>query len=279
MSYPTIAVHLDGGARCDERTTVAIGLAARLGSRLIGVSPTGLPDVILSLNSAVRDQVELVALSAADLKQRADQAAGRFEQRCIAAGIGAFESRVVVDKAVDAVVRHGRCSDLVIVGQSDRIAPVAGVALDLPQQVLLQGGTPVLVVPHGGSFRSLVRCALVAWKERPEATRAIRDALPILRVADRVVLCALAEGEPDDVGAKRCEDVRVWLATHGVRAELRREARPPRVGERLLSLASDIGAELIVAGGYGHSRLREWALGGVTRHLLEHTILPTLLSH
>ena len=205
------------------RTSLALGLAARFGSRLIGVSPTGLPDVILGMNSVVPDSLALVALSASVLRERAGAVAHQFEQRCAVAGFEAFESRVVFEEAVDELVRHAQCSDLVIVGQRDRSAPVEGVALDLPQQVLLHGGTPVLVVPRSGTFAAPGRCVLVAWKPRREATRAVRDALPILREADRVVLCAIAEGTPDDRPTERLDAVRLWLAAHGIRAEMRQE--------------------------------------------------------
>jgi nucleotide-binding universal stress UspA family protein len=202
-----------------------------------------------------------------------------FLQRCADARVGSREARIVVEEPLDAVVRQGQCSDLVVVGQHEPGSAIEGVAADFAQQVFLHTGTPTLVVPHAGSFPSTGRCVLVAWKETPQAVRAIRDALPLLRVAQRVVLCAVAEHEEDDDMPGRFDPVRLWLATHGVEAEVRREGPTSGVGERLLSLAADVGADLLVAGGYGHTRLREWALGGVTRHLLQHMTVPTLLSH
>ncbi|MEP7299919.1 MAG: universal stress protein [Caldimonas sp.] len=279
MSYKTLLVHLDAGPRCAARIALACDLAARFDSRLVAVAPTGLPDLILSINSAVPDSLECIALPAASLRERAQALARDFEQRCSAARVGSFESRVVVDEAIDAVVRHGRCSDLVIVGQRDPGAPVEGVASDFPQQVLLHAGTPVLIVPHSGSFASVGQRVLIAWQEKAEATRAIRDALPLLRIAERVVLCEIAESEADDGPAERFESVLLWLATHGVHAKAQHEPKTAGVGDKLLSLAADLGVDLIVAGGYGHSRLREWVLGGTTRHLLEHMTVPTLLSH
>jgi nucleotide-binding universal stress UspA family protein len=237
-----------------------------------------LPDVIGSTDGTVPEQVERIALSAAALREKAEALARAFERHCEAAGVASFESRVVVDEAVDAVVRHGRCSDLVVVGQRDRDAPVEGVAFDFPQQVLLHAGVPVLVVPHAGSGPTLGQRVVVAWKDRPEAARAVRDALPLLRTAERVVLCAVAEGSaqaPADDGA---DTVVPWLATHGIRVETHLEA-PGDVGDRILTRAADCNADLIVSGGYGHSRLREWVLGGATRALLEHMTVPVLFSH
>ena len=279
MSYKTLVVHLDDGPRCAARVALAGRLAGQFGARLIGIVATGLPDVIVTMNRAVPDSVECIVLSAAQLRAQADAAAHAFERQCAAAGTASFESRVVVSEAVDAVVRHGRCSDLVIVGQTDRNATPDGVAFDFPQQVLLHTGTPTLVVPHAGSFTSLGRRVLVAWKEVRESSRAIRDALPLLRRAEAVALCAVAQGEADSPEDDRFDAVVAWLGSHGIRPATHVEAAGADVGDRLLSRAADFGADLIVCGGYGHSRLREWVLGGTTRHLLEHMTVPTLLSH
>lgn len=278
MSYKTLVVHLDDGAHCAARVGVAAGLAARFGSRLVGIAATGLPDVIVSMNSAVPNAVECIALSAASLRERAEVVAQAFESRCAAAGVASFESRVVVDEPADAVVRHGRCSDLVVVGQSDRDAPVQDVALDLPQQVLLHAGTPVLVVPHTGSLATIGRRVMVAWKDKREAARAVRDSLPILRFAERVELCAVAEGGVELPADEEFGAVALWLANHGIRVETRREAEGD-IGERILSRTADCGADLIVSGGYGRSRVREWLLGGATRTLLERMTVPVLFSH
>ncbi len=278
MSYRTIAIHLDAGPRCAARTELAARLATRFASRLVGIAPTGLPDVIVTMNSAVPDQLECIALSAATLRDQAEELTRRFEQRCTAAGVASFEARVVVDEPIDALVRHGRCSDLVIVGQQDRNAPVEGVAFDFAQQVLLHAGTPVLVVPNAGSFATPGTRVVVAWKDRREAARAVRDALPLLRGADRVVLCSVDEPGNESSDEGEFAGVAPWLASHGIQAETRVEAQG-EVGDRLLSRAADFEADLIVSGGYGHSRLREWVLGGMTRALLEHMTVPILFSH
>jgi len=278
MSYKTIVLHLDDSPHCAARIRAAAALAARFRSRLVGIAATGLPDVIVGMNGATLDQVEFIALSATALREKAEALALAFERQCAAAGVASFESRVVVAEAVDAVVRHGRCSDLVIVGQRDRDAPVEGVALDFPQQVLLHAGTPVLVIPHAGSGSWLGQRVVVAWKDTPEAARALRDALPLLHAAERVMLCAVAEGDthaPPDDGA---DALVPWLATHGIRVETHLEASGD-VGDRILTRAADCNADLIVSGGYGHSRLREWVLGGATRTLLEHMTVPVLFSH
>ena len=279
MTYQTIAVHLDAGPRCATRVALAARLARRHGSRLVGIAPTGLPDVILAMNRAVPEAIECIALSAADLRRNADVAARAFEQECRRAGVASFRAEIVIDEAVDAVVRLGRCSDLVVVGQTDVGAPIQGVAFDFPQQVLLHAGPPVLVVPYAGTFGSLGERVLVGWKDTREAARALRDALPLLRDARHVSLVEVGPVPGDARGKDSLEAASAWLDSHSIPFAAHREIELAGVGDQLLSRAADLDADLVVCGGYGHSRLREWALGGVTRHLLEHMTVPTLLSH
>jgi len=279
MSYKTIAVHLDAGARCATRARLATRLAVRYGSRLVGIAPTGLPDVIVAMNSAVSGAIECIALSAADQREKAETAARAFEQECRRAGVASFSAEVIVDEAIDAVVRRGRCSDLIVVGQTDIAAPVDGVAHDFPQQVLLLAGLPVLVVPYTGAFDSLGERILIGWKDTREAARAIRDAMPLLREARRVSLVEVGAVLTEATHDASLEAAAAWLDSHSVAFEAHREIELAGIGEQLLSRAGDLDADLIVCGGYGHSRLREWALGGVTRHLLGHMTVPTLFSH
>ena len=279
MTCKLIVVHLDAGPRCAARVALAAQIARDGGGRLLGIAPTGLPDMIVSMSSAVPDAIELIALSAAMLRENAEAAAGAFERQCRAAGLAAFEARMVVDDAADAIVRHGRCSDLIVAGQTDLALPIAGVAADFPQQVLLHAGPPVLVVPCIGSIGAIGWRILVAWKNTHEAARALRDALPLLRRAEHVSLVEVGAVRLDAAPDDSLLAASAWLAAHGVAFEAHREIELAGVGDQLLTRASEIGADLIVSGGYGHSRLREWALGGVTRHLLGHMTLPTLFSH
>ena len=279
MSYKTIAVHLEAGPRCAMRVALAARLAVRHGARLVGIAPTGLPDVIIAMNSAVPDAIECIALSAGDLRQNAETAARAFEVECRRAGVASFSAEVVVAEAVDAVVRHGRCSDLVVVGQTDTAAPIDGLAFDFPQQVLLHAGPPVLVVPYAGTFASLGERVLIGWKDTREAARAVRDALPLLRDARHVSLIEIGPVRTEATGDRSLEAASAWLDSHAIAFAAHREIELADTGAQLLSRASDLDVDLVVCGGYGHSRLREWALGGVTKHLLGHMTVPTLLSH
>ena len=278
--FKTIGVHLDAGPHCAQRVDLAISVAARHGAHLVGLAPTGLPDALATLSSAVPDGVEFIALSARFLRERAEAAVADFVERARAAGVASYEARVVVDEPVDAIVRLGRCSDLLVIGQTDRRASPDGVAWDFPQQTVLHAGCPLLVVPFAGRSDAVGERVLVAWKGTREAVRAVRDALPVLRAAERVVLIEVADAAPPtDAGRVALLEVQGWLSRHGVESEVRLESGGGEAGDVLLSRAADHGSDLIVMGAYGHSRVREWVLGGVTRHLLNHMTVPTLMSH
>jgi len=279
MTYRTLVVHLDSGSRCAARIELAASLAKAHGSHLVGVVGTGVPDVILTLNSAVPDSFDLVSLSAGYLRSRAEAAAAAFEAQARSLGVASFESRVLEEEAVDAIVGQGRTSDLVVLGQADKAEPVEGVARDCPQQVLMNVGTPVLIVPFAGSFAAAGRTVLVPWKDTRETARAVRDALPLLRGAERVTLLEIDEGAGETSGATASlREACRWLERHGIAAQARSEPSGVDVGDAILSRACDLSADLVVMGAYGHSRAREWILGGATRHLLGHMTVPTLMS-
>ena len=276
MTCKTILVALDAGPRCAARVGVAARLAVAHRSRLVGVAPTGLPDVIVTMNSRVPDAVECVGLSVSFLRERADAVARAFEQQARDADVASFEARVVDDEPLDAVVRAGLCCDLVVVGQTDPSTPVDGIAFDFPQQVVLHTGAPVLVVPFAGDFGVPGARVLVAWKDTREAARALRDALPMLSGAGQVMLVEIGEGGG---GPDTLPDAQRWLADHGIAATARSVPRVADAGDALIGLAAELSCDLVVMGAYGHSRLREWVLGGVTRHVLDAMTVPTLMSH
>ena len=275
----TIVVHLDSGERCAARVDLAAALARRHGSRLVGVAPTGVPDVVVSMRTGVPDAIESVALATTGLREQAEAVAREFERRCQAAGVAASESHVEIGEPLDAIVGRGRCSDLVVVGQTDVTRRVPGVADDFPQQVLLHSGAPVLVVPYVGTFATVGRNVVVGWKDTREAARALRDALPLLADAERVHLLEVTELPAPPESRASLAAATAWLESHGLPVQSEHDGEFGDVGDRLLSRAADLAADLIVVGGYGHSRLREWALGGVTRQLLRQMTVPTLLSH
>jgi nucleotide-binding universal stress UspA family protein len=139
-------------------------------------------------------------------------------------------------------------------------------------------GRPVLVVPANCAPMKL-DLALVGWQDTREARRAVLDALPLLKLANQVVIAEIA-AKADRLAAQvHLDDVVAWLQRHGVRAESMVSPLPDDAIERLDDVAKTLGADLIVAGAYGHNRLQEWVFGGVTHDLLQQASCCVLLSH
>jgi nucleotide-binding universal stress UspA family protein len=276
MSYKTILVHVDAGKRCPARVDLAIRLARQYDAHLVGLhalAPFEPPGYVLAeMGPAIIEAQRQVAA-----KELA-RAQSDFDKRVSAAGLGKVEWRSALDDLVDAVTLHARYADLVVIGQVDP-AEDSRVPVDFPERVVLGGGRPVLVLPSAGSFASVGKRILVAWNGSREATRAVTDAIPLLQQADNVHVMAVnpREGEHGSVPGA---DIGLYLARHGVHVEIKTDhGAEIDVGNELLSRAADLDADLIVMGGYGHSRLKEWVLGGATRTILESMTAPVLMSH
>ena len=146
---------------------------------------------------------------------------------------------------------------------------------------MLQSARPTLIVPYAGQFDTIATRVMVAWDDSREAARAIRDALPLLRLARRVEVVSWTESAKSEheLRSARLAALQRWLLWQGVGAEVKIEKREMGVAESMLSHAADLDADLIVMGAYGHSRWTERVLGGVTRGLLEAMTVPVLMSH
>jgi nucleotide-binding universal stress UspA family protein len=176
----------------------------------------------------------------------------------------------------DYIAREARCADLIITSTApaDRFDSSRHVNIG---DLIMRAGRPVLVVPHAGVSLPFQR-VVVAWKDTREARRAIRDAMPLLKAAKDVTVVEIASETNEPAALDRVKDVTVWLERHGVKAV---PLVPPSNGDDascLDTILESQAADLVVAGAYGHSRLREWAFGGVTDSLLR-TGRCALLSH
>ena len=189
------------------------------------------------------------------------------------------EWRVVSGKVSETLVRQARQADLVILGQVNPDHPPPPEGRQLVEDVLMTSGRPILVIPYIGHFQTVGSRILVGWNNSREAARAVNDAIPLLAKAASVTILEVSPRRPatdDATGA----DITRHLAHHGIRAEtIRTVLAGTSVPDLLLNYAADVSADLLVIGGYGHSRLRELVLGGVTRELLRHMTLPVLMSH
>lgn len=260
MAYKDLLVMVDDGFGATERIRFASDLAEQLDAHLVGlyVAPVTRPD----------------------LPQLAHRARELFEEITGRRRIST-EWRATHGFPADVAAVQARYVDLVILGQLNPMDAQASVDCPPPEDVALSVGRPVLVVPYVGAYAATSRHALVAWNASREATRAIGDALPLLATASSVTVLTVdpvvsREEHGDIPGA----DIALHLAHHGINANVESAvcgAVP--VGDVLLSRAADLGADLLVMGAYGRSRVRELVLGGVTRTILRSMTLPVLMAH
>lgn len=283
MAYQSILVHVDRSARCRDRVEVAVSIAVRNNAHLIGLAPTGV--VYLPYGEALAAtgpyyDFNNIPQTIGELRDRALQAADDFEAQVSNRGLRSYEKRVAEDAASYALVVHGRYADLIVLGQTDLNDATSRVPPDFPEEVLLNAGRPVLLIPYAGRFPTIGSNVLVAWNASREAARTVTDALPFLVSAERVRVATFnAKQSTDGHGPDPGTDIALYLARHGVKVEATREQTSLDIGSALLSRAADFGSDLIVLGGYGHSRFRETLLGGVTKTLLAHMTAPVLMSH
>ncbi|MEP6721516.1 MAG: universal stress protein [Variovorax sp.] len=167
-----------------------------------------------------------------------------------------------------------------VLGQEEKSGESDTPTHRLVAQAMLHCGRPVLVVPYAGDFEATGKHVLVAWDGSRESAVAMRAALPLLVTATRVTLVSLRKGvQPQDPDRLLVAEMVRWLQRHGVPAVVEQGVTEIAISDALLSRASDLSVDLIVMGGYGHSRLRELMLGGVTRQVLAQMTVPTLIAH
>lgn len=287
MAFQTFLVHIDDSVHVQRRVDFAAALLASLtdgGGHLTGAAATGVSRFLYHSMPPEQDDPTL-SQHLEVLREQARAALSRFSKRCEQLAVPSFETRIIDDDAGAGISLFSRVADLVIVGQTDPKGKPA--AADIPTYVITHAGRPVLVVPYAGVPGS-ARHILVSWDGGREAARAMQLALPLLKAAHSVTIAVFEVASSEHTATDAlAADPRPWLARHGIHATLGvhavdhhlRLSRRHEVGERLLSLAAELGADMLVMGAHGHSRIRESLLGGVTRTVLESMTLPVLMAH
>ncbi|MDR7270262.1 nucleotide-binding universal stress UspA family protein [Pelomonas saccharophila] len=281
MSLRSILVHLDSSRHAQARVDTAAALALQYDAHLIGLAPTGW--MVMPAESVAAAALAMYEETALRLLREAAQARiDDFRQQVQRLGVPSYETRMAVGYAGEAMALAARYCDLTVVTQNDPDEVRAEQSPQMAQDVLLQSGRPLLVLPYAGEWTiAPPRRVLVGWNASREAARAMHDALPFLRKASNVQVAVFET--PEDVGMAHGDvpgaDIGLWLARHGVKVDVKHVPAKVAAGEALLSHAFDINADLIVTGGYGHSRFRESILGGVTRTLMRSSPVPVLMSH
>lgn len=277
MTYATVMVSLALDQPNAARLQIAGELAERFEAAIVGVAAAQFaPPLYFTDGAAAQGLIEQEETS---IKRRLADLEAQF-RAATKTRSGRAEWRSAMDFPARFVLAQARCADIVVSGgQSPAFSD--SFALASPKDLVMQAGRPLLVVPDRINWLDL-RSVLVAWKDTPEARRAVADALPMLRKAKDVAIVEIPEQGADRAAVMTgVSDVAAWLARHGVSATAR---VPEAVGNgtaavQLERAAGDIGAGLIVAGAYGHSRFRELILGGVTEYLVTQTARCVLLSH
>jgi nucleotide-binding universal stress UspA family protein len=279
MAYRDLLVHIDDTRSCAARIQAAVDLAVAHEAHLTGVyiiadpSPAAFvggylpPDVLTILQQQARERAEAALAGFAEIAGRNQIS---FETRT---------DRVLYTAVAEALSTNARYADLAILGQADPDDAVAPSYL--PEEVALASGRPSLVVPYIGPAPTVGQRVTVAWNASREAARAVNDALPILKRAQAVdVVTVNPSDAPFGHGEEPGADIALHLARHSIKVEVRRiETRDLDVANTILSHIADRGSDLLVMGAYGHSRLRELVLGGVTRTILREMTVPVLMAH
>ncbi|HEX2529892.1 MAG TPA: universal stress protein [Burkholderiaceae bacterium] len=279
MSYKTILVHVDESERAKQRIAIAANIAVAQDAHLIGAAMTGVSRYLFQTGTFEQRDPSLAAHLEL-LRQRAEHALDGFEPIVKKMGVSSYEQQIVDDEAGDGVSLWARYSDLVVIGQTNPDEPSPAVASDFPEYVIMNAGRPVLIVPYAGKFDTVGNRVLVAWDASMEATRAVTAAIPLLKHANNVTVMVFNPSAQLGVhGEQPGADIALFLARHGIKVEVSNQRTDVDVGNALLSLAMDLSSDMIVMGGYGHSRFREILLGGVTRTVLASMTVPVLMAH
>jgi len=277
MTLATVMVSLAFDASNDARLEVAGQLTERFDAGVVGIAAAQFsPPLYFTTGQMAQDLIEQGQHS---IRERLAELEAQFR--------GAIKNRAkyiawrsALDFPTRFVIQEARCADLVITGG---LSPAFSDAFALasPKDLVMQTGRPLLIVPDGVNWLDL-RSVLVAWKDATEARRAIADSLPLLRQAKTIVVAEIPDSESERSSAQaRVGDVVAWLSRHGLIASARVPERRDGADtvQQLEDIAGDLGASLIVAGAYGHSRFRELVLGGMTQHLITQSARCVLLSH
>jgi nucleotide-binding universal stress UspA family protein len=269
MALKDLTVHLDPGARTATRLEVAVSLARNHAARLTG----------LFGQRALADQVGVVVRWPSDEYIEAANASKAAFERATT-GLARAEWHDINRGSDHEVLRHitdsARYADIVLLGQHDDARP-AHVPPELVEEVIVNGGRPVLVVPYAGDFAHVGRRALIAWNSTRESARALNDALPLIAACDECTVVSLEA--PYDLAVANCAEVAQHLACHGILAKTEvLMSDDVHVMDLLLNRVSDLSADLLVIGAHGQSGFPRAHHGPGARNIVRQMVVPTLIS-
>lgn len=280
MSLRTIAVSLVDVDRQDAVMNAALPLASAHDAHVLGIYP-------VPSHQGIAVPASFGAIPADFdhkdyFEEHLNTVKDKFENAARRHGVRAEWRQVegVTSLLADAMLKHAPYADLIIASQVNS-STSRTIEPDFVERLILESGRPVLVIPNMGTFKTVGTKVIVGWNATREAMRAAFDAVPVIKQAKQVeLLWANARNEPEISGDLPGAELAAVLARHDIKVMAKSISAPDLApADALLNEASDSGADLIVVGAYGHSRLREFVFGGVTRSLLQHMTVPVLMSH
>jgi nucleotide-binding universal stress UspA family protein len=271
-----IIVNLGLGAR-DPAGVYAISVAEAFEAHVLGAAVSYEPVIPGNVFGGIPP--EIIEGQRRESENKARAAVSRFEQTAKREGLS-YETRILNTSIADAAAQLGRIGrrfDLIVLGQPEADSWTPDEVID--ETVLFESGRPVIFVPFIQKGGMTLDHVLICWDGSRAAARAVADALPFLKKAKQVEVLIVSE-KPNKANEIPGADLGQHLARHGLKVEIKHiTASDIGVAPTILSYAADSGTDMIVMGGYGHSRLREFVLGGVTRGMLESMTVPVLMSH
>ena len=275
MSYSTVMVHVDLDHANDARLQIAGRLAARFDATLIGVA-AGEPGPTDHVEGAYLDA--RTARNRKALEERMINAEWRF--RSVAERhVSDIGWRCALARPTDYLAQEARAADLLVTGTLQKGADFDPLSSPDPGDLAMKAGRPVLIIPPDVAWLQ-TRIMMVAWKDSREARRAIWDALPLLRCAQEVNVVAIPEGDADRADLRpQVDDVVSWLGRHGIAGFGMVPEPTESLAEQIAAIASELDADVVVAGAYSRARIAERIFGGVTQSILTRTTTCALLAH
>lgn len=271
-TYASIMVPLNLGAGAEDRVKLAASLAERFKSRLIGIAAE---EVVIPYVGEGTASVDAMLFEQAERTASEDIAKAETLFRRHAGNLNDIDWRCALRGPRNFVLNQARAADILVMARQGPDDVSQGRMALSPGDIVMDLGRPLIVVPPGIEHLS-AKHVVVAWRDTREARRAVWDALPFLKEAETVTVLSVGSGAEDQGAA----DVSEYLALHGIMS--RAVTRPDSVSfdaDEIAIFAREHDADLIVCGAYGHSRMREWILGGMTNDLLESSPVCCLMSH
>jgi len=277
MTIKNILIHIDNSSACEHRIDVAFQLAVQHKAQLSGIYV--IPDFPTATYYEAQISADIIAEIDREALETAKLAQRKYVDIASKAGVSLT---VAIERGnpISILDEYARFTDLFVLGQNHPEDP-ENLSEALADTLVLEVGTPCLIVPYSSSRQFAAKRVLVAWNASREAARSLKDAIPILKNAEYVeVLLVNPSQHEADEDKNHGKRVSSFLIQHGVTPEIQVDTgNKSKPGDAIIARASEVDADMIVMGAYGHSRLREIILGGVTRKILKQMTVPVFISH